>query len=95
MCIIQISVHFVCVAKQQGCVVSVGGGAAYIDHCGKAQLLHAASKCVMSPEAPCLQLPKCLPSPQYRVQAAKPPSLQAQEDQVYSHYHTINATPVV
>lgn len=38
------SSHFVCAAQQQGRVVSVGGVAAYIDYCGRAQLLHAASR---------------------------------------------------
>lgn len=50
------SSHFVCVAQQQGCVLSVGGVAAHIDYCGKAQLLPAARRCVTSR----LQLPKTL-----------------------------------
>lgn len=50
------SSHFVCAAQQQGRVVSVGGVAAYIDYCGRAQLLHAASRRDVS--LPCMQLPK-------------------------------------
>ena len=45
-------------AQQQGCVVSVGGAAAYIDYCGKAQLPHAASRCVTSLKRPVCSSPK-------------------------------------
>lgn len=59
-------------------MVSVGGVTAYIDYCGKAQLLHAASGCVTSPKRPVFSSP----------------TLSCFEEQQISHYHKIIALQV-